>query len=271
VNVRVGGFYRSPSHAELRPVRDALERAREEALATVRWTGTLDFPDLERDITLVSLLPAGADYPIEQGRIVSTGGLDIAVAQFGDEFVEEQVPHSTALHARMRSGGQYLVGPMARFAAAFDRLPPDIRAAALEAGAEPGTRNPFRSIIVRSAEIALACDEALRLIDTYEPPETPAVEVVPRAGVGHGATEAPRGVLYQRYEIDEQGTILGVQITPPTAQNQAAIEDDMTLVVGDRLELEDDALRAVCEQAIRNYDPCISCATHFLDLDVDRD
>ena len=270
VNVRVGGFYRAPTAAELAPVREALARARQESLATLQWTATLDIPELERDITLVSLLPDGADYPIDRGRIVSTGGLDLAVAQFGEAFVEEQVPHSTALHAHMRDGGHYLVGPMARFANAADRLPPDILEAALAAGAHPGTRNPFRSIVVRSAELAYACGEAVRLIDAYEPPDPPAAPVVPRAGVGHGATEAPRGVLYQRYELDEEGTILSVQITPPTSQNQAAIEDDMTLVVADRLDLPDDELRHVCEQAIRNYDPCISCATHFLDLEVDR-
>ena len=270
VNVRVGGFYRAPPHKELLSLRDRLEVAREEALETLRWTATLDYPELERDVTLVSLLPDGEDYPIEGGRIVSSDGLDIGVERFTEEFVEQQVPHSTALHARMRDGRRYLVGPMARFANAFDRLTPEVREAALAAGAGPGTRNPFRSIIVRSAEILYACEEALRLIAAYEPPDPPAVAVVPRAGVGHGATEAPRGVLYQRYEIDDDGNIVRVQITPPTAQNQGTIEDDMTLVVADRLELPDAELRGVCEQAIRNYDPCISCATHFLDLEVDR-
>ncbi len=270
VNVRVGGFYRAPAPGELRALRERLQPAREEALETLRWTATLDFPDLEREVTLVSLLPEGADYPIERGRIVSSGGLDIPVAQFGEAFAEEQVPHSTALHARMRDGGRYLVGPMARYANAFERLSPDVREVALAAGAPPGTRNPFRSIVVRSAEILYACDEALRLIDAYDPPDPPAVELPLRAGVGHGATEAPRGMLYQRYEIDAEGTILAAQIIPPTSQNQAAIEEDLTLVVADRLDLPDEELRGVCEQAIRNHDPCISCATHFLDLEVDR-
>ena len=270
INVKVGGFYRAPTAADLAPVRELLEVAREEALDTVRWTGTLPFPALERDVTLVSLLPSGTDYPIEVGRIVSSGGLDIAVAEFGDVFTEVHVPHSTALHAQMRGGEGYLVGPMARYANAFERLSADVREAALATGTEPGTRNPFRSIVVRSAEIAYACEEALRLIDAYVEPDAPSAEVVPRAGVGHGATEAPRGVLYQRYELEEDGTIAAVQITPPTSQNQAAIEADMTLVVRDRLDLPDDELRHVSEQAIRNYDPCISCATHFLDLQVDR-
>jgi coenzyme F420-reducing hydrogenase alpha subunit len=270
VNVRVGGFYRAPSKAELAPLREQLARVREDALETLRWTGTLDFPELERDVLLVSLLPEGDDYPIERGRIVSTGGLDVPVSAFTGEFTEHQVPHSTALQAATKDGGRYMVGPMARFALAFDRLPSHIRDEALATGTGPDTRNPFRSIVVRSAEILFAFEEALRIIDGYEQPDAPFVEVPWRAAVGHGATEAPRGLLYQRYEIDDDGTITAAQITPPTAQNQAAVEDDMTLVVADRLDLPDDELRHVCEQAIRNYDPCISCSTHFLDLTVDR-
>ncbi len=94
--------------------------------------------------------------------------------------------------------------------------------------------------------------------------------VEPRAGVGHGVTEAPRGMLYHRYEIDADGTILSARIVPPTSQNQRAIEQDLRAVVAANLELSDEALTARCEQAIRNHDPCISCATHFLDLTIER-
>jgi len=269
VNVRVGGFYRAPTRAQLAPVAERLERARETALATVRLTGGFDFPDFERDYEFVALRQDG-DYPLERGRVTSTAGLDIDVADYDAHFVEEQVPHSTALHSRLRERGSYLAGPMARFNLCFDALSPLAREAALEAGVGPRATNPFHSIVVRSVEILYACDEALRLIAGYEPPDPPAVEVEPRAGVGCGVTEAPRGLLYQRYELDEAGTILSARIVPPTSQNQATIEEDMARVVGAHLYLDDDALRARCEQAIRNYDPCISCATHFLELEVDR-
>jgi coenzyme F420-reducing hydrogenase alpha subunit len=116
-----------------------------------------------------------------------------------------------------------------------------------------------------------ACDEALRLIKNYEKPDAPAVDVVPRAGVGCWATEAPRGMLYHRYEIAKDGTILAALIVPPTAQNQGSIEDDLRTVLTANLDLTDEALTGRCEQAIRNHDPCISCATHFLKLDLDRD
>ncbi len=130
--------------------------------------------------------------------------------------------------------------------------------------------NPFQSIVVRAVEILQACDEALSIIENYEQPDRPAVEVAPRHAVGHGATEAPRGMLYHRYEIDEQGTILDAKIAPPTSQNQLSIEEDLRAVVERHAELPDEQLRNRCEQAIRNHDPCISCATHFLELTVDR-
>ncbi len=123
---------------------------------------------------------------------------------------------------------------------------------------------------MRAVELVQACDEALALIDAYEEPDAPAVEVVARRAVGHGATEAPRGLLYHRYEIDDDGTILDATIVPPTSQNQLTIEQDLRAVVEEHVDLPDDELRLRCEQAIRNHDPCISCATHFLTLTVHR-
>jgi coenzyme F420-reducing hydrogenase alpha subunit len=269
INVKVGGFYRAPTRRELEPAARALETAREIALRMVAFTGELDFPDFERDYLMLALDAPGGDYPIERGRFAASNGLNIALSEYSEHFAEHQVPHSTALHSLL-DGERYLTGPIARFNLAFDRLSPLARDAALAAGVGPSCANPFKSIVVRTVEILYACDEALRLIEAYEPPDPPAVAVEPRAGVGHGATEAPRGVLYQRYEIDDEGTILSSAIVPPTSQNQATIERDMELVVGAHLDLDDAALTHRCEQAIRNYDPCISCSTHFLRLDVER-
>jgi coenzyme F420-reducing hydrogenase alpha subunit len=149
-------------------------------------------------------------------------------------------------------------------------MSPLVLEAARDAGVESPCRDAFRSIVVRSLELVYACDEALRLVEGYEEPDRPFLEVEPVAGVGHGATEAPRGLLYHRYRIAEDGTILDAKIVPPTSQNQLAIEDDLRVVVGRYADLPDDELRGLCEQTIRNYDPCISCATHFLDLNVER-
>jgi coenzyme F420-reducing hydrogenase alpha subunit len=270
VNLRVGGFYRTPPKAELRrALVDQLERGREIAVQTVQWTGNFTFPDVDWDPELVALSEPGR-YPIDLGRIVSSRGLDIAPAQFGAHVVEEHVEHSNALHAKIRDRGNYLCGPVSRYNLASGELWDLARNAARDAGLGERCTNPFQSIIVRSVELVQAFDEALAILDSYEPPDAPAVEVVPRHAVGHGATEAPRGMLYHRYEIDEDGSILDARIVPPTSQNQSAIEEDLRAVVQRHVHLDDDALRHVCEQAIRNHDPCISCATHFLDLTVER-
>jgi coenzyme F420-reducing hydrogenase alpha subunit len=270
INVRVGGFYRAPSRRELRTLIEPLERARETALDTVRWTAALPFPDVERAPVHVALSdPDG--YPIDRGRIAFEGGPEIEPAQFLGHVIEEHVERSTALHARLRDGGTYLTGPLARYALAHDALRPPAREAAAAAGLGPVCRNPFQSIVVRAVELVQAADEALALIDAYEPPDAPAVEVLPRRAVGHGATEAPRGLLYHRYELDDDGAILDARIMPPTSQNQAAIEEDLRAVVERHLDDDDERLTRRCEQAIRNHDPCISCATHFLELTVDRE
>jgi sulfhydrogenase subunit alpha len=269
VNVQVGGFYRAPRPRELRALVEPLQRARELALETVRWTGGLEVPDFESPYEFVALSDPH-DYPLERGRLASSSGLDIGPGEYEEHFVEEHVPHSTALHSRLRDGGAYLCGPLARYALNSEKLSPLAREAAAEAGLGPVCNNPFRSIVVRSVEILYALDEALRLIETYEEPERPAVEVPPRDGAGCGWTEAPRGMLWHRYRIDADGAIAEAKIVPPTSQNQATIEADLRAFLADHLDLEDDPLRVLCEQAIRNHDPCISCATHFLDLEVVR-
>ncbi|BCJ49315.1 Ni/Fe hydrogenase subunit alpha [Actinoplanes sp. NBRC 14428] len=269
VNVRVGGFYRVPRPEELRPLREHLRRALDLAVATVEWVAAFEFPDFHHDHEMLALVTPGR-YAIESGTVATTGGLSFTPRQFEDHIVEEQVPHSTALHAHLAGRGHYLVGPAARYALNRQWLTPVAREAAAAAGLGAECRNPYRSIVVRAVENVLAIEEALRLIDAYEPPPRPFTEVPPRAGVGFGATEAPRGILFHRYGLTADGAIASARIVPPTSQNQAAVEDDLRRFVGARLHLDQDRLTHDCEQAIRNYDPCISCATHFLDLVVDR-
>ena len=269
VNIRVGGFYRAPSRRELQALVDPLQRALETALATVEWAGALSFPEVERAPELVALREPGR-YPIDLGGVVSDGGLDVTPRGFADHLVEEHVERSTALHARIRGRGAYLTGPLARYNLSSSLLGPAAREAAGAAGLGPACRNPFQSIVVRAVELVQVCDEALGIIGAYEPPDPPAAAVAPRRARGYGATEAPRGMLWHTYAIDDEGTVLDARIVPPTSQNQLAIEQDLREVVQRAAHLPDDELRQRCEQAIRNHDPCISCATHFLTLTVDR-
>jgi len=269
VNFRVGGFYRAPTTSELRALVPGLEWARDATRDLLRWTATFDFPDYERDYVFVSLRQPG-DYPIERGRIVSSTGLDIPVEEYERHFTESHVERSNALHSTLAGVGAYLVGPLARYANNYEELSDLAKAAAEEAGLGPVCRNPFKSILVRGVETLYAVEEALRIIEGYERPDPPAVECAPRAGTGCGCSEAPRGICWHRYEIDGDGLILDAKIVPPTSQNQKSIEEDLTGVVGRSLDATDEQLSHVCEQTIRNYDPCISCATHFLRLEVER-
>ena len=269
VNVKVGGFHRVPSRAELVPLAENLKRALELATDLVRWVATFPFPEFEQDYEFVALRHPD-EYPFNEGRLVSNRDIDIDIADYETEFEERHVAHSTALHSVVKRRGAYLVGPLARYALNFDRLPASIQALAREAGLGPECKNPFRSIIVRALEIVYACQEALRLIAAYEQPDVASVPVEPREGVGFGCTEAPRGICWHRYAFDAEGTIREARIVPPTSQNQPSIEADLKAVATSILDQPDDVIRARCEQSIRNYDPCISCSAHFLRLTVHR-
>ncbi|MFR9800355.1 Ni/Fe hydrogenase subunit alpha [Streptomyces sp. MS06] len=280
VNVRLGGFHRAPTRDELRPLAEQLRRALDDAWGTLHWVAGFDFPDARTDADLLALAEPDT-YAIEGGtptvlRADGTTG-SFPVRDFTAHVRETQVPHSTALQSRL-DGRLHLTGALARFAIGGRRLSPVAQQAAVAAGlGDPGEgavcRNPYRSILVRAVETVYAVEEALRIIDRYEPPDRPYTEVPPVAGVGHGATEAPRGLLYHRYSLDGDGLVTGALLVPPTAQNQGAIEDDLRRLAQRAVregDPGDEALTALCERAIRNHDPCISCSTHFLDLTVVR-
>ena len=268
VNVRVGGFYRPPSAEALQGLTETLQRALEAAEETVRWVAGFDFPPFEHDHEYVALRHEH-DYPMERGRMVSDAGLDIAAEAFEEHVEERHVEHSNALHAVLRGRGTYMTGPLARYSLNADRLSLRAREAARDAGLGEVCRNPFQSIVVRAVETLYAVEEALAIIAGYRPPPESPVPP-PQAGRGYGWSEAPRGLLYHRYTLDADGRILEAVITPPTSQNQRAIEADLARFVEANLALDDQALTWRCEQAIRNYDPCISCATHFLSAEVER-
>ena len=269
VGVRVGGFHHAPAAERVHALVARLRTALSEAQALVEWTAALPLPEDEQDFVSVALRHS-VEYPMNEGRLVSSDGLDCSIADYERHFAEEQVAHSTALHARLH-GRPYLVGPLARLNLNHDRLPEPVRAALERTGLSLPSRNMFHSVVARALEIYLAVHEALRLLENYRPPEHPGREVSVHPGVGYGATEAPRGLLWHRYELDAAGHVLSSRIVPPTSQNQGRIEQDLrTSLERFGLDRDDEALRLRGETVIRNYDPCISCATHFLRLKVNR-
>ena len=267
VGVCVGGFSRAPDSADVSAMVQRLAVAKSDAEAVVRWVASLDLPHDEQDFTSVSLRHSH-DYPMDGGRIVSDRGLDIAINEFEAFFTEHHIPHSTALHCLLQ-GQPYLLGPLARLNLNLDRLPTESRALLDETGIVFPSRNMFHSIIARAVEMHVVVCDAWRLLQDYQRPDQAAVDVTPMAGTGFACTEAPRGLLWHRYDLNESGLVKTARIVPPTSQNQARIEQDLKqslLNVG--LNNDQDILRHHAEKVIRNYDPCISCATHFLTLSV---
>ena len=270
VSVRVGGWSRVPRRAELLAMRDDLEEALRLARATVDVVVGLEPPSFEREPRLVALHDP-REYAMNRGRIISSDGLAIAQQQWMDSFHEVQVPWSNALQSRASDGLPYLLGPAARIVLDEAQLHPLAREALQATGAlESIRRNPYRSIVARAVELVHATAEALDIIDAYVEPDRPFEPWQPRPGVAAWATEAPRGLLFHRYEIGDDGLVAAATIVPPTSQNQAAIEADVAAFAPRVLELPMDAATHALEQLIRSYDPCISCATHFLDVSLER-
>ena len=280
VGVRIGGFYHAPSKEEMDALLEECRAALPEAEALVAWVATLNLPDDDQDFISVALRHP-EEYAFNEGRLVGSDGLDIGIDQYQDYFREFHAPHSTALHAHYYPNGDardpeaegqpYLVGPLARVNLNLKQLPQPVQDALAATGIPFPSRNMFHSALARAAELHYALLEAIGQLENYQPSDKPYAEITPRAGVGYGCTEAPRGILWHRYELDEQGRVVNAIITPPTSQNQARIEEDLRLSLENLgLDQPDDVIRLHGEKVIRNYDPCISCATHFLKLKMDR-
>ena len=270
VGMRVGGFYRVPSKSQARALLPQLEQALEDARETVKWTAAFNLPDFERDPLMLSMYDPEL-YALDTGRLITTDGIDVDPGDWDTVFTEHHVEHSTALQATDLDGKHHLVGPSARVVLAGAALHPLAREALdVAGGSELLRRNMFAAVNARGIEMIHAAAESISIIESYEPPEEPYQAWEPRAGVASWSTEAPRGVLFHRYEVDERGHVAKAQIVPPTSQNQAFMEDDMRGYVGSVLDLPEPEAAAKLEALIRCYDPCISCATHFLDLEIER-
>ncbi len=275
VNVRVGGFYRMPTAADLRPLRPVLEQALEDAVRAVALVGDFDFPDLEQPHEYLSLR-AEVGYPLESGSVVTSSGHAFAVRDFLDHV--ERDPGG-ALPRPARQPRRRRARPLRRRPAG--PLQPELRPAV---GARPGTppatpgsgptcRNPFRSIVVRAVEMVEAFHEAIR--DRWTRWTTDGARGGPGAGPG-----GRRGTARQR---GAAGPALP-PVRPRRGGDRAGGPDHPAHLAEPGRHRGRPAgrwsrrgptsttttLQHRCEQAIRNYDPCISCATHFLDLTVER-
>ncbi len=270
VSVCVGGFYKAPRRKDLETLNADLRWALEASKETLTFVSNLPFPDYAPEYEFVSVSHPN-EYPMNERRIVSSKGVSIDPVDFEHVYLEEHRGHSTALHSsRADNGSSYFVGPLARINLNFDKLMPQALEAARASGISWPCSNPYKGIVARAVELIHACEEALALIESYREPAASRVEFKVRAGEGCAATEAPRGLLYHRYRINDRGLVEFARIIPPTAQNYHRMEDDLKAILPGVLDQSEAAIAQVCEKLIRTYDPCISCSTHFVKLRLER-
>lgn len=270
ISLCIGGFWKVPQRSELQEFRPRMERALQASIETVRFVSSLNRPEFPANAECVALSHPD-EYAMDAGHVISSAGLNIPVSEFEQAFLEEHVAHSTALHSvRAERGSSYLVGPLSRINLNCCHLTPKARQAAAESGINWPCFNPYAGIVARAVELVHACEESIEIIDSYREPDPPHVEYTIRAADGCAATEAPRGLLYHRYRIDDTGLVQSARIVPPTGQNCRRIEDDLRLLVSGILDHTDAEIVDACERLVRNYDPCISCSTHALKSQIRR-
>jgi len=269
VGAKVGGFTCAPSMEDVNALLHKLRAALPDAEALISWTALLEYPKMSQHFPSVAISHPG-EYPMNEGDLKSDQGLHIPINQFEHHFEEKQVAYSTALHCTLL-GQAYLVGPLARINLNYGKLHPEVKQTIEKISVQFPSQNMYHSIVARAAEIYYALIEAIRLLENYHVSKSPFVKVTPKKGHAYGCTEAPRGSLWHQYEIDKKGVVQNARIVPPTSQNQARIEQDLRFTLEQcGLDAPEEILRLKAEQVIRNYDPCISCATHFLNLTVAR-
>ena len=270
VNAAVGGFYRLPTREELAALVPDFEWGLSAAVEATRWVASCHFPDCSRPWECVALVHH-EEYAMNEGRIAGTSGWSCDVQDFERQIEESQVAHSTALHARRVETGQpYLCGAISRLNLSRERLAPVARRLADELHWETPCTNPFRSIVARMLEVVHAYETALEILRRYRPAGAARVCYDFRQATGAAATEAPRGLLYHRYDVAVNGSILAARIIPPTSQNQAQIESDLQSLLPELMRQPPESWRRACENLVRSYDPCISCATHFLRITTEE-
>lgn len=269
----VGGFTHVPRDEELVELKRRCEAARADLKAVADVYRTLKLPDLQRDTEYVALkVVHNGEYAFYDGDIVSTKNpKPTPVADYRKRVIETVVKHSAAKHCKSPHAPTYAVGALARFNNNFDQLHPAAKALAGALGFKPICQNPFHNNTAQLIETVHCLECTIELIDelltrglVLEPLRQPT-----RFGSGAGASEVPRGVLFHEYGVDSKGRIESANLIIPTGQNLANIEEDMRALVPQLLKsgLSKEEMTLQLEMLVRAYDPCISCATHFLDVE----
>lgn len=273
IAVHVGGMTHVPQPPALLELRQRLDAARGDLAETVELFAKLKPPELERPTEYVSLkVIENGEYALYDGAIVSS--LDprpTPPSHYRERVIEDVVRHSAAKHCRSPNSPTYAVGALARFNNNHAQLHRAAQAAAASLGLRAPRTNPFDNNAAQLVECVHCVEDSIALIDELL---ERGLEIEPLAqpthfGRGAAAVEVPRGLLFHEYEVDAAGRIVDANLIIPTGQNLANLEADLRALVPRLLEarLTKEEMTLKLEMLVRAYDPCISCATHFLDVE----
>jgi sulfhydrogenase subunit alpha len=154
-----------------------------------------------------------------------------------------------------------MVGALSRLNIKYDLLHPEAKKAAQMLEFKPGERNPFRNIIAQAVEIVHGLWKCIELLDTLSL-KNYLVTVKPGQGAGSSVTEAPRGMLYHKYELNRMGIVERADIVTPTAYNFTSLEENLRQLIFLNIEKPAEEISLLCEMLVRAYDPCFSCSVH---------
>jgi sulfhydrogenase subunit alpha len=264
----VGGFTRTPTERELRAMQDRLVAAREDMDETVALFSTLPWPEFSRETEYVSLRKAD-EYAYVGGEVVTSDGFTYPIADYKKVTNEWCVPISTAKWTK-HNRESYMVGALARFNNNCEQLHPKAKEAAKKLGLEPICYNSFLNSAAQVVEMVHCVEDGIEIIDALLSrgitPEDPA-PVSQTSGEGAGSCDVPRGILFHHY-VYEDGVCKEANCIIPTNQNWANVNADLKAFLPQILDKPEDEIRHLLEMLVRAYDPCISCSTHTLKVEL---
>ncbi len=269
VTTCLGGFSTKPEVGQLKQLRQELVASLPDLEATVELFAEFEYPQFSRQREAISL-QANGRYPLHGSILTSSSGESCSVADYRTQIEEYLLPHSTAKLARSRSGS-YMVGAQARVRNGAGHLSPMAKKVAEALQLEQSGNNPFENLKARLVEVIHCIEESLHVIDElllHGMPRINSNSTPVVGGSGTAAVEAPRGLLFHRYEYAADGLLQQADCVIPTAQNLASIEADIQLLLPQLLDQPEELLRQQLEMLIRAYDPCLSCSTHLVKLDL---
>lgn len=272
VTLTPGGMTAVPTERQLRELQETLKATVADlvTICEVVLSVASNLPAFERETEYVSLVSdkQESSYPFYHGQIGSTDGYTMPVDNWESVANEYVVAQSTAKWAKWHRDS-YAVGALARFNNNAEHLSPLGKKVADMFGLKKGSCSPFMNNIAQLVESAHVVEMSIEMIDELLTKGLKAekVSVTPKAGKGHAAVEAPRGILFHSYEFDDNGNCVWGNMCIPTNQNHANMQLDFEKLVPEFMHLGEDGLRQTMEMLIRSYDPCISCSTHMLNVE----